>query len=552
MAGYILALDQGTTSSRAILYDDHARPIKMAQQPTTLQTPKAGFVEQDAQQIWQTQISCAHDVINLAGLLATDVSSIAITNQRESIVMWDKQTGKPLAPAIIWQDRRTASYCKTLAAEPASRGESDSGVRGKSALSKIAGSDTGLDSSAQHSMAEEVQRLTGLRLDPYFSASKIAWLLENNPKLSVRASRGEIAVGTIDSWLIYKLTGGEHVIDVTNASRTLLFDIHKLAWSEALCARFSIPMSILPTVLPSDGDFGKTKKGLFAKQIPIQSVLGDQQAALFGQGCLDAGMAKNTYGTGCFMLMNIGKQPKISDHKLLTTIAWQRKTSPTRPDNLSFDQIVQSGMRLLQPPKKEVTYALEGSVFMAGAIIQWLRDNLGMIKTSGEVEDLARQVDSSEEVVLLPAFTGLGAPYWRSDISASITGMSRGTTKAHIARAALEAVAYQTYDVLIAMQKDSPHPLTELRVDGGAANNDLLMQFQADLLDVPVLRPRDTEITAKGAAMLAGLKTGLYDDTTMQASWQVERIFEPSMSTDMREQHLSKWQQAIKRSLMPL
>ncbi|PJX24349.1 glycerol kinase [Psychrobacter sp. L7] len=552
MAGYILALDQGTTSSRAILYDDHARPIKMAQQPTTLQTPKAGFVEQDAQQIWQTQISCAHDVINLAGLLATDVSSIAITNQRESIVMWDKQTGKPLAPAIIWQDRRTASYCKILAAEPASRGESDSGVRGKSALSKVAGSDTGLNSGAQHSMAEEVQRLTGLRLDPYFSASKIAWLLENNPKLSVRASRGEIAVGTIDSWLIYKLTGGEHVIDVTNASRTLLFDIHKLAWSEALCARFSIPMSILPTVLPSDGDFGKTKKGLFAKQIPIQSVLGDQQAALFGQGCLDAGMAKNTYGTGCFMLMNIGKQPKISEHKLLTTIAWQRKTSPTRPDNLSFDQIVQSGMRLLQPPKKEVTYALEGSVFMAGAIIQWLRDNLGMIKTSGEVEDLARQVDSSEEVVLLPAFTGLGAPYWCSDISASITGMSRGTTKAHIARAALEAVAYQTYDVLIAMQKDSPHPLTELRVDGGAANNDLLMQFQADLLDVPVLRPRDTEITAKGAAMLAGLKTGLYDDTTMQASWQVERIFEPSMSADMREQHLSKWQQAIKRSLIPL
>ncbi|MGX8219765.1 FGGY family carbohydrate kinase [Psychrobacter celer] len=552
MAGYILALDQGTTSSRAILYDDHARPIKMAQQPTSLQTPKAGFVEQDAQQIWQTQISCAHDVINLAGLLATDVSSIAITNQRESIVMWDKQTGKPLAPAIIWQDRRTASYCKTLAAEPASRGESDSGARSKSALSKIAGSDTGLNSSAQHSMAEEVQRLTGLRLDPYFSASKIAWLLENNPKLSVRASRGEIAVGTIDSWLIYKLTGGAHVIDVTNASRTLLFDIHKLAWSEVLCARFSIPMSILPTVLPSDGDFGKTKKGLFAKQIPIQSVLGDQQAALFGQGCLDAGMAKNTYGTGCFMLMNIGKQPKISEHKLLTTIAWQRKTSTTRPDNLSFDQIVQSGMRLLQPPKKEVTYALEGSVFMAGAIIQWLRDNLGMIKTSGEVEDLARQVDSSEEVVLLPAFTGLGAPYWRSDISASITGMSRGTTKAHIARAALEAVAYQTYDVLIAMQKDSPHPLTELRVDGGAANNDLLMQFQADLLDVPVLRPRDTEITAKGAAMLAGLKTGLYDDTTMQASWQVDRIFEPSMSADMREQHLSRWQQAIKRSLMPL
>lgn len=539
MAGYILALDQGTTSSRAILYDDHARPIKMVQQPTTLQTPRAGFVEQDAQQIWQTQISCAHDVINRAGLLATDVTSIAITNQRESIVMWDKQTGKPLAPAIIWQDRRTANYCKTLAAESVSNSMNDPVHKGVNSVNSV-------------SMAHEVQRITGLRLDPYFSASKIAWLLENNPKLSVRASKGEIAVGTIDSWLIYKLTGGEHVIDVTNASRTLLFDIHKLAWSETLCDRFAIPMNILPKVLPSDGDFGKTKKGLFAKQIPIQAVLGDQQAALFGQGCLDAGMAKNTYGTGCFMLMNIGQQPKLSEHKLLTTIAWQRKTSPIRPDNLSFDQIVQSGKRMLQPPKKEVTYALEGSVFMAGAIVQWLRDNLGMIQQSSDVEDLARQVDSSEDVVLLPAFTGLGAPYWRSDISASITGMSRGTTKAHIARAALEAVAYQTYDVLIAMQKDSPHPLTELRVDGGAANNDLLMQFQADLLGVPVLRPRDTEITAKGAALLAGLKTGLYDESTMKASWQVDRVFEPSMSADARERHLAKWQQAIKRSLMLL
>ena len=536
MAGYILALDQGTTSSRAILYDDHARPIKMAQQPTILKTPQAGFVEQDAQQIWQTQISCAHDVINQAGLLATDVSSIAITNQRESIVIWDKQTGKPLAPAIIWQDRRTASYCEALAAENLT-------ITTKGVTS---------NNSNQGDMASEIQRITGLRLDPYFSASKIAWLLDNNPKLRARANKGEIAVGTIDSWLIYKLTGGEHVIDVTNASRTLLYDIHKLAWSEELCARFAIPMNILPKVLPSDGDFGKTKKGLFAKQIPIHAVLGDQQAALFGQGCLEAGMAKNTYGTGCFMLMNIGQKPKLSEHKLLTTIAWQRKSAPTRPANLSFEQMVQSGKRMLQPPKREVTYALEGSVFMAGAIVQWLRDNLGMFQKSGEVEDLARQVSSSEDVVLLPAFTGLGAPYWRSDISASITGMSRGTTKAHIARAALEAVAYQTYDVLIAMQKDSPHPLTELRVDGGAANNDLLMQFQADLLGVPVLRPKDTEITAKGAALLAGLKTGLYDEATMQASWQVDRIFEPSMSTDIRAQHLNKWQQAIKRALIVL
>lgn len=524
MAGYILALDQGTTSSRAILYDDSAQPIKIVQKPTTLQTPKAGYVEQDARQIWQTQISCAHDVINQAGLLATDVSSIAITNQRESIVIWDKQTGKALAPAIIWQDRRTADYCKALAADG--------------------------------TMAKDVPRITGLRLDPYFSASKMAWLLEHHPKIKARASSGQVAVGTIDSWLIYQLTGGEHVIDVTNASRTLLYDIHKLAWSTELCARFAIPMTILPKVLPSDGDFGKTKKGLFAKQIPIHAVLGDQQAALFGQGCLDAGMAKNTYGTGCFMLMNIGQTPKLSEHQLLTTVAWQRKATVNRADNLSLGQLMQSGKRMLHPAhsksNRDVTYALEGSVFMAGAIVQWLRDNLGMIKQSCDIEALAQQVDSSEAVVLLPAFTGLGAPYWCSDISASISGMSRGTTKAHVARAALESIAYQTYDVLIAMQKDSPHPLTELRVDGGAANNDLLMQFQADLLGVPVLRPKDTEITAKGAALLAGLKTGLYDDTTMQASWQVDRIFEPTMSADTRAQHLLKWQQAIKRALMEI
>ncbi len=532
MAGYILALDQGTTSSRAILYDDQAHPIKMVQKPTSLQTPKVGYVEQDARQIWQTQISCAHDVINQAGLLATDVTSIAITNQRESIVIWDKKTGKALAPAIIWQDRRTASYCQALV-------------------------DSSIDKEDSDNLAQQVQRITGLRLDPYFSASKIAWLLEHNPKIKSLVNSdqvGQLAVGTIDSWLIYQLTGGEHVIDVTNASRTLLYDIHKLAWSDELCALFDIPKGILPRVLPSDGDFGKTKKGLFAKQIPIQAVLGDQQAALFGQGCLDAGMAKNTYGTGCFMLMNIGQTAKTSEHQLLTTVAWQRKVISSKTDNLSIGQIMQSGKRLLQTPNfkpdREVNYALEGSVFMAGAIIQWLRDNLGMIKQSCDVETLAQQVESSEQVVLLPAFTGLGAPHWRSDISASISGMNRGTTKAHIARAALEAIAYQTYDVLIAMQKDSPHPLTELRVDGGAANNDLLMQFQADLLGVPVLRPQDTEITAKGAALLAGLKTGLYDQSTMTSSWQVERIFEPSMSTDIRDMHLAKWQQALRKAMM--
>lgn len=555
MAGYILALDQGTTSSRAILYDDQARPINMVQKPTTLQTPKAGYVEQDARQIWQTQISCAHDVINQAGLLATDVSSIAITNQRESIVIWDKLTGKALAPAIIWQDRRTASYCESLA--------SGHGAGDQANNSNIdSDSHNGESRSAHFNLSDNVQKMTGLRLDPYFSASKIAWLLQNHPTIKARANTaqgGQIAVGTIDSWLIYQLTGGEHVIDITNASRTLLYDIFKLQWSDELCASFDIPKQILPKVLPSDGDFGKTKKGLFAKQIPIQAVLGDQQAALFGQGCLKAGMAKNTYGTGCFMLMNIGTTPKLSEHQLLTTIAWQRNRSsndavPSWREKHLLGQLVQSGTRILQDPNskagREVTYALEGSVFMAGAIVQWLRDNLGMITNSCDIETLAQQVESSEEVVLLPAFTGLGAPYWRSDVNASISGLSRGSTKAHIARAALEAIAYQSYDVLTAMQKDSPYSLTELRVDGGAAHNNLLMQFQADLLGVPVLRPKDTEITAKGSALLAGLKSGLYDDTIMVDSWQVDRIFEPSMSADDRDQHLYKWQQAIKKALL--
>lgn len=528
MTGYILALDQGTTSSRAIIYDDQAQLLKMAQKPTTLQTPKAGFVEQDAKQIWQTQISCAHDVINQAGLLATDITSIAITNQRESIVIWDKRSGTPLAPAIIWQDRRTASFCETLA--------------NKNATDK-------------QTVAEHVQSITGLRLDPYFSASKIAWLLTNDPKIKAyidEARSDELAVGTIDSWLIYQLTGGEHVMEMTNASRTLLYDIHKLAWSSELCARFNIPMSILPKVLPSDGDFGKTKKGLFAKQIAIQAVLGDQQAALFGQGCLQAGMAKNTYGTGCFMLMNIGEKPKLSKQQLLTTVAWQRDAPASRIEPLSFNQIVQTGKRILQAPKKETTYALEGGVFMAGAIVQWLRDNLGIITQSCDVETLAQQVDSSEEVVLLPAFTGLGAPHWRSDVMASISGMSRGTTKAHIARAALEAIAFQTYDVLIAMQKDSMHLLTELRVDGGAANNDLLMQFQADLLGVPVLRPRDTEITARGVAILAGIKSRLYDESIMTLSSKIETRFEPKMSATERAWHLNKWQNAVTRALLTL
>lgn len=528
MAGYILALDQGTTSSRAIIYDDRARPIRISQKPTVLSTPKAGYVEQDAMQIWHTQISCAHDAINQAGLLATDITSLAITNQRETIVVWDKRTGKPLAPAIIWQDRRSESWCKNLRQH------------------KVEGSEM--------SMQQHVQSITGLRIDPYFSASKIVWLLHNHPNLKDRAQRGEVAVGTIDSWLMFKLTGGEHVIDITNASRTLMYDINKLEWSEDLLAKFDICKKILPKVIASDGDFGKTKKGLFAKQIPIQAVLGDQQAALFGQGCVSTGMAKNTYGTGCFMLMNIGHEVQLSQHQLLTTIGWQRRQNSAQllggaTEHTSLSKLVKSGQRILTPSKREVTYALEGSVFMAGAIVQWLRDNMGLFNKSRDIESLAKEVESSEQVVLVPAFTGLGAPYWRSDITASISGMTRGSTKAHIARAALESIAFQTYDVLTAMQKDSPSPLTELRVDGGAANNDLLMQFQADMLGVPVLRPKDTEITAKGAALLAGITSGLYDEATIDDSWDLDKRFEPLMPEEEREEHLDKWHQAITKTL---
>ena len=552
MAGYVLAFDQGTTSSRAIIFNDKAELVYMAQQPIAITTPKSGYVEQDAMQIWHTQISCAHDAILQAGLLATDISGIAITNQRETTVLWNKKTAMPVAPAIVWQDRRTKAWCDEQQSRLANQ-------------------------HMHHIKADfDLQQTTGLRLDPYFSASKIAWLLQQYPALRQQALAGELAFGTIDSWLIFKLTGVAHVIDVTNASRTLLLDINTLQWSDTLLSQFDIPASILPTVLPSDAEFGKTKAGLFAKQIPIKAVLGDQQAALFGQGCTKAGMAKNTYGTGCFMLMNTGYEPQFSQHQLLTTVAWQRReqltdmvdtlsssihemksNTPTNSSLSTLDRLINVGKSATKSvtkhgfikPSRHTSYALEGSVFMAGAVIQWLRDNLGIIKSSDEVETLARQVDSSDEVVLLPAFTGLGAPYWCPDAKASISGMTRGTTKAHIARAALEAIAFQSYDVLIAMQKDAPTPLTELRVDGGAANNDLLMQFQADLLQVPVLRPVVTEVTAKGVALLAGISSGLYDESTITDSWRLQKAFEPKMDAARREDHLQKWQLAITKSI---
>ncbi|PIE47066.1 MAG: glycerol kinase [Gammaproteobacteria bacterium] len=529
MPGHILAIDQGTTSSRAVIFNDNAQPIAIAQKPTNLLTPKTGYVEQDAMQIWHTQLSCMQNVINQADLLATDIEGLAITNQRESIVMWDKLTHQPLAPAIIWQDRRTSNWCENI-------------------------------QNANQELDAFIQKTTGLRLDPYFSASKISWLLNNNAEIKALVGANRVAVGTIDSWLIYKLTGGEHVIEVTNAARTLLFDINTMQWSDELITKFDIAKSILPKVVASDAEFGKTQKGLFAKQLPIYAVLGDQQAALFGQGCHEPGMAKNTYGTGCFMLMNIGDKPTFSKHQLLTTVAWQHQklsdyhhVSSQLSHQLGnqigsqIGKLVKSGKRILHHPPKQTTYALEGSVFMAGAIVQWLRDNLGMFSNSEDVEVLAGEVNDTGGVVLLPAFTGLGAPYWKPNLTASISGMTRGTKKAHIARAALEAIAFQTHDVLVAMQKDSMHNLTELRVDGGAAKNDLLMQFQADILGVPVLRPSNTEVTAKGVALLAGIKSGLYDEQMIIDSWKLDKRFEPSMSQDEREYHLHKWQQVINR-----
>ena len=482
--GFILAIDQGTTSSRSIIFDSALTPIAIAQQPINISTPRAGYVEQDANQIWQTQISTAQEVIAKAGLLATDISAIGITNQRETTVIWDKKTGKPVAPAIVWQDRRTHQWCKDWI-------------------------DKGFEAKIQH--------ITGLRLDPYFSASKIVWILNQNPQLSPQALAGELAFGTVDSWLLYNMTG-EHSIDITNASRTMLMDLQTGEWSEPLLQLFDIPERLLPTIKPSNGDFGMTKQGLFGKQIPVTAMLGDQQAALYGQGCNRAGMAKSTYGTGCFLLMNTGEQPSVSQHQLLTTVAWQkrdsnsinsRNVSTNHNNKQSKVSSLLTSIHHLNPKNKpmavdkpanavlETNYALEGSVFMAGAIVQWLRDNLGMIQHSAEIETLAAQVADTQGVTLIPAFTGLGAPYWRPDATARLLGITRATNKAHIARAALEAIALQAYDVLIAMQKDSPVPLKQLRVDGGAANNNILMQFQADILNVPFRKTYLNLLTGK-------------------------------------------------------
>jgi glycerol kinase len=488
MKPYILALDQGTTSSRAIVFDRSGNLLSIAQKEFQQFFPKPGWVEHDPDEIWSSQIGVANEALARIGLRASDVAAIGITNQRETTLVWHRQTGQPIHPAIVWQDRRTADYCEML---------------------KAAGHEP------------TFQAKTGLVIDAYFSGTKLKWLLDQVPGAREQAERGELAFGTVDSWLIWKLTQGAlHITDVTNASRTLLFNIHRQQWDDELLALLDIPPALLPTVHSSSEVYGYTDEGLFSHRIPIAGIAGDQQAATFGQACLHRGMAKNTYGTGCFMLLNTGDRPIPSAHKLLSTVAW-------RINN-------------------HTSYALEGSVFIAGAVVQWLRDGLGIIRTSAEVEPLAQSVVDNGGVYFVPAFVGLGAPYWDSYARGTIVGLTRGSTRGHIARAALESIAYQTADVLDAMRQDAKLAVSELRVDGGASCNDLLMQFQADVLGVPVIRPKITETTALGAAYLAGLAVGYWQSTDeITQQWQVDRQFEPTISVDQREALRRGWHTAI-------
>ena len=492
MTKYILALDQGTTSSRAILFD-HAGHLHACAQGEFRQIfPQPGWVEHDANEIWDSQLSVLRQVMHDSGVAATDVAAIGVANQRETTVLWDRATGQPVANAIVWQDRRNAAFCEQLQAE------------GK---------------------AELIQQKTGLVLDAYFSATKLKWLLDNVPGARARAERGELAFGTVDSWLIYKLSGA-HLSDTSNASRTMLFNIHTQQWDADLLALLGIPASLLPQVVPSSGVAAHTHAGLLGVSLPIAGIAGDQQAATFGQACLQPGMAKNTYGTGCFMLMNVGKKPLPSKNRLLSTVGWRLGDGPDSTD-----------------------YLLEGSAFIAGAAVQWMRDGLGIIQHSSEVEALATSVPDTGGLVFVPAFAGLGAPYWDPYARGTLIGITRGTGKAHIARAALEGVAYQNVDVLSAMQDDAGIALSELRVDGGAARNDMLMQFQSDILNVPVVRPEVTETTALGAAYLAGLAVGFWSSLDEIASqWRVARRFEPKMAEDERLTRLHKWQRAVERS----
>ena len=490
MEKFVLAFDAGTTSSRAIVFDHEGKIRSVAQKEFTQIFPQSGWVEHDPQEIWSSQAAVAAEAITKIGINGTNIAGIGITNQRETTIVWDKNTGEPVYNAIVWQDRRTSDYCDKL---------------------------------KEDGLIPMIKEKTGLIIDAYFSATKIKWILDNVKGARAKAEKGELIFGTVDSWIVWQLTRGEvHVTDVTNASRTMLFNINKLEWDKDLLELFNIPMNMMPKVASCSEIYGHTKTTIFASKVPIAGIAGDQQSALFGQMCTEPGMVKNTYGTGCFILMNTGEKPVASKNNLVTTIAWQ--------------------------VNGKTNYALEGSIFIGGAIVQWLRDGLGIIKSSSDIEALAMQVPDNGDVYFVPALTGLGAPYWDQYARGAIVGLSRGATAAHIARAALEGIAYQTMDVVNAMVLDAGVGLKELRVDGGAARNNLLMQFQADVLGQTVIRPQTTETTALGAAYLAGLAVGYWNSIDeVKKQWSIEKTFEPDMKADMQLAK-RKWAEAVHRS----
>ncbi|MCS4509533.1 glycerol kinase GlpK [Xylophilus ampelinus] len=494
---YLLALDQGTSSSRSIVFDGHGHIVALARRELPQHYPQPGWVEHEPDEIWRTQLATAREALQNAGIAAGDIRSVGITNQRETTLVWNRKTGRPIHRAIVWQDRRAEPECARL---------------------------------REGGWTEKIQQKTGLRIDAYFSGTKLKWLLDHVPDARDQAARGELAFGTVDSWLIWQLTGGQrHVSDVSNASRTMLFDVHRNTWDDELLAALDIPRALMPEVLPSSARFGDVRADLLGHTIPIGGVAGDQQAATFGQACFSPGMAKNTYGTGCFLLMHTGTAFQTSQNGLVTTSAAQ--------------------------PSKQTEYALEGSVFVGGAVVQWLRDGLQAIDSSSEVQALAESVPDAGGVVLVPAFTGLGAPYWQPDARGTISGLTRGTTMAHIARAALESIAFQSAALLQAMQRDAARAgvpaVQELRVDGGACVNDLLMQFQADLLGIAVVRPAVVETTALGAACLAGLSSGVFGGTAeLSELWRVEKRFEPRWNRDQAEERMRQWEHAVRQTTL--
>lgn len=492
MKQYILALDQGTSSSRAIVFDEKGTTCAVAQREFRQIFPQSGWVEHDPHEIWASQASVIAEAISIMDINGLNLAGIGITNQRETTIVWDSETEEPIYNAIVWQDRRTSDYCDEL---------------------------------KKQGLTDTIRQKTGLIIDAYFSATKIKWILDNVPGARKRAEKGKLMFGTVDTWLIWRLTRGEvHVTDVSNASRTMLFNINTLDWDQELLDLFGIPRSMMPEVKSSSEVYGHTKTTIFAHKVPIAGIAGDQQAALFGQMCTEPGMVKNTYGTGCFLLMNSGEKPILSQNNLITTVAWKIGD--------------------------KVNYALEGSIFVGGSVVQWLRDGLHVINSSSEVEALASQVPDTNGVYFVPALTGLGAPWWDQYARGTITGISRGTTTAHIARAALEGIAYQTMDITAAMSRDAGIPLRELKVDGGASRNNLLMQFQADILGTKVIRPQVVETTAMGAAYLAGLAVGYWSSIDeIRKQWQVDRVFEPSWDEKQIQTAKSGWEDAVKRTL---